>query len=113
MIGLPEGKTLGPGWSAGQKTSLRVVAERKLLGNRQRRVSGYRVHLLVIGDALQIQVLAGAAQRALLAHHGGDPVSLLTESTLFVSRSLPVFETGQLLRQLFTNPLIQTVSRYC
>jgi hypothetical protein len=96
--------------STGQESALRVILQRNLAWNDQCRDARSGIGGAAVRDALEIQILARAAQGSLLAHHAGDLVRLLTRCALFVARALAVFKATQPLLEFLAYLFLQAMS---
>lgn|SRR5579871_215073 len=99
------------GRTAGDEAAVGVIGESDLTGHGELVAAGSRVDGLVVGDRFQLKIFAGAAESALLAHHGGDTVSLLALRALLLARLLAVLEAAQTLMQLLSGAFLQWVTK--
>ena len=92
---------------AGDEAAIGIVGKGNLPWNGQLTSSGSGVNRFVIGDAFQLEVLTGAAEGALLTHHGGGAIGFLAFGSLLLAGLLPVFKAAQFLVKLVAGAFLQ------
>jgi len=83
------------GRAAGEEPSIGIIGKRDLARDRQLVTTGHGIDRLVVGNRLQLEIFAGAAQGSLLTHHGGDTIGFLALRPLLLPRLLAIVKAAQ------------------
>jgi hypothetical protein len=96
--------------AAGEETSIGIIGKSDLPRDGQLVTTGHGIDRLVVGNRLQLEIFAGAAQGSLLTHHGGDAIGFLALRPLLLSRLLAILEAAQPVVQFLSGTFLQWVT---